>query len=58
MEATKLNIRSNDTVRNVLLYGKSGAGKSSFINCVFGEELAIVGHSKASETDDVKCFEG
>jgi predicted GTPase len=40
----------------VLVFGKTGAGKSSLINTLFGDEVAREGDTLYSETKVVRCY--
>lgn len=40
----------------ILIFGKTGTGKSSLINTLFSEEVAKEGHSIRSETVAVECY--
>lgn len=40
---------------NILILGKTGVGKSTLINCVFGEELVKAGQGEPV-TQEIQCF--
>lgn len=59
-------VKQNVTKANVLIAGATGVGKSSVINMVFGEDVAVVGTGKPvtqkidvyeSEESDVRIFD-
>ena len=49
--------RKGEKYANVLLLGKTGVGKSSLINTVFGDNIAEVSDTKRG-TNDFKLYEG
>ena len=43
---------------NILIFGKVGAGKSSLINTLLNEKVAVVGHTIFPETVEVESYTG
>ncbi|XP_035850133.1 GTPase IMAP family member 7-like [Sander lucioperca] len=41
--------------RRIVMLGKTGSGKSSLANTIFGEELFTIGHNSDSETSECKA---
>ncbi len=46
----------NDRKGNVLVIGNSGVGKSTLINAVVGEQVAVTGRGTAGQTNRLEIY--
>lgn len=56
LKGAKFTFQNQDAPKNILVIGKTGSGKSSFVETVIEKDLGIVGHSANSCTTQIQIF--
>jgi predicted GTPase len=54
--SANFSFKNPPTPKRILVIGKTGAGKSTFIETVMEQDLNIVGHSMSSCTTEITPF--